>query len=151
MATPDSAATQADHKPTRLIALVLALLCSGPLVFAATLKPDSDGMGTHMQMGLPECGFVQATGLPCATCGCTTAFAHAADGSLLSALVTQPFGALLALTLAMLALIAAWSALSGMSLIPLGPAVMNRRFALAWLVLLLGRWAYKASAVALGG
>lgn len=151
MALPTTSIPDHDAQPKRLFALILALLCSGPLVFAATLTPDAGGIGTHTQMGLPECGFVQATGLPCATCGCTTAFAHAADGSLLSALVTQPFGALLALTLAMLALIAAWSAVSGMSLIPLGQAVMNRRFALAWLVLLLGSWAYKASAVALGG
>jgi len=151
MARPTTPTLQNETKPQRLFALVLALLCGGPLVFAATLTPDVGGMGTHTQMGLPECGFVMATGYPCATCGCTTAFAHAADGSLLNALITQPFGALLALTLAMVVLIAGWSAASGMSLKPLGQAMMTRRFVLAWLVLLLGSWGYKASAVALGG
>ena len=104
----------------RVGALGLALVCASPLVFAATLTASAAGMGTHTQMGLPECGFVIATGLPCATCGCTTAFAHAADGSLLMSLMTQPFGAVLAIALAMMTLIAGWSALSGMRLSPLG-------------------------------
>ena len=85
----------------RLVSLGIALACASPLVLAAMLTPSAEGMGTHKQMGLPECGFVTATGLPCATCGCTTAFAHAADGSLLTSLATQPFGAMLALALAM--------------------------------------------------
>lgn len=133
----------------RLLASVVGLMCAGPLVLAATLTPSNAGMGTHMQMGLPDCGFVLATGLPCATCGCTTAFAHAANGSLLTSFITQPFGALLALTLAMLALIAGWSAVSGMRLEPLGQAMLSKGFVLSWLLLLLGAWGYKAAVVAM--
>lgn len=134
----------------RVGALGLALGCALPLVLAAMLTPSSEGMGTHTQMGLPECGFVIATGYPCATCGCTTAFAHAADGSLLTSLATQPFGALLALALAMMTLIALWSAISGMKLAPLGQVFATKRFVLSWVVLLLGAWAYKALLVGIG-
>lgn len=134
----------------RLGVAALALACAAPLVFASTLTPATAGIGTHTQMGLPECGFVLATGLPCATCGCTTAFAHAADGSLLMSLITQPFGAVLALSLAMMALIAAWSAVSGMSLVPLGRVMATKGFVLSWVVLLLAAWGYKAALVAVG-
>lgn len=132
-------------------ALVLALVCASPLVFAATLTPSAAGIGTHTQMGLPECGFVIATGLPCATCGCTTAFAHAADGSLLISLMTQPFGAVLAIALAMMTLIAGWSAFSGMRLEPLARVMATKGFVLSWVVLLLAAWGYKAAAVAMSG
>lgn len=137
--------------PGRVGGLVLAMSCAAPLVFAATLTPSREGIGTHMQMGLPECGFVLATGLPCATCGCTTAFAHAADGSLLTSLITQPFGAVLAVAMAMMALIAGWSAVSGMRLEPLGRMMATKAFVLPWVVLLLGAWGYKALAVVAGG
>lgn len=132
-------------------ALGIAAACASPLVTASILKPSSAGIGTHTQLGLPECGFKLATGLPCATCGCTTAFAHAADGSLLMSLMTQPFGAMLALALAMMALIAGWSAISGMSLAPLGRVMATKGFVLSWVVLLLAAWAYKAGAVMLAG
>lgn len=135
----------------RLGAAGLALACAAPLVFAAALTPSADGIGTHTQVGLPECGFVLATGLPCATCGCTTAFAHAADGALLMSLITQPFGAVLALSLAMMALVAGWSAVSGMSLAPIGRVMATKPFVFSWIALLLAAWGYKAASVAIGG
>lgn len=137
--------------PARLGAAGLALACAAPLVFAVALTPSADGIGTHTQMGLPECGFVLATGLPCATCGCTTAFAHAADGSLLMSLITQPFGAVLAMSLAMMTLVAGWSAVSGMSLAPIGRVMATRGFVFSWIALVLAAWGYKAASVALGG
>lgn len=135
----------------RVGALGLALACASPLVFASTLTPSGAGIGTHTQLGLPECGFVIATGLPCATCGCTTAFAHAADGSLLMSLMTQPFGAVLAIAMAMMTIIAGWSAVSGMRLSPLGQVMSTKGFVLSWVVLLLAAWGYKAALVAMNG
>ena len=143
-----------DTRPgvaARLGSSVLALTCAAPLVLAAMLTPSDAGMGTHMQMGLPDCGFKTMTGYPCATCGCTTAFAHAADGSLLSSFVTQPFGAVLAVALAMMALIASWSAVSGMRLEPLGRVMSTKPFVLSWVALLLVAWGYKAAMVAIAG
>ncbi|MEO0474843.1 MAG: DUF2752 domain-containing protein [Planctomycetota bacterium] len=135
----------------RFGAMLIALVCAAPLIFAATLTPSDAGMGTHMQMGLPDCGFKLATGYPCATCGCTTAFAHAAEGSLLTSFLTQPFGAVLAVSLAIMAMIAGWSAVSGMRLEPVGRVMATRAFILPWIVLLLAAWGYKAIMVAMAG
>ena len=108
-------------------------------------------MGTHMQMGLPACGFKEVTGYPCATCGCTTAFAHAANGSLLDALIVQPFGAVLAVGVAMVTLITGWSAVSGMSLAPLGRVAGSKAFNMSWIGLLLLAWGYKSVVVVFAG
>lgn len=148
-----SATTTVDQNAwlPRVGASGLALICAAPLIVAATLTPSVAGMGTHTQLRLPECGFVLATGFPCATCGCTTAFAHAADGSFLTSLITQPFGAILAVGLAMMALIAGWSAVSGMSLSPLGRVMATKMFIFPWIALLLAAWGYKAVAMSMGG
>lgn len=132
----------------RLLGLFLTCCFATPLILAGTLTPSASGMGTHTQMGLPDCGFKVVTGYPCATCGCTTAFAHAAHGSFLDSFLTQPFGALLAIFTSMLTLIAAWSAWSGMSLAHVGMALSDKRMILGWLVLLLSAWGYKAFIVA---
>ena len=66
------------------------------------LTPSPDGAGTHQQLGLPPCGFYHATGIPCPTCGCTTAVSYFAHGHLLLSLLTQPFGFAVALLAAVL-------------------------------------------------
>ena len=62
------------------------------LLAAVVLDPDSRGIGTHEQLGLPECGFVQMFGGPCPSCGFTTTFTLAAHLRPIDALVNQPFG-----------------------------------------------------------
>lgn len=135
--------TEVSVGRNRLVALVVTGLCMSPLIVAAMLKPSAGGMGTHTQLGLPDCGFKLVTGLPCATCGCTTAFAHATNGSLLESFLTQPFGAVLALALAMTSLLGMWSVWTGQSLAPIGRAVTSRRSIMAWVALLLIAWGYK--------
>ena len=81
----------------RVIAAVVALACMSVLTVAAFLRPSDEGLGTHRQLGLPSCGWMVATGKPCATCGMTTSFAHAGRGDLVRAFIAQPLGALLAL------------------------------------------------------
>lgn len=80
----------------RVFAVGVAAVCLGGLVVAAWLTPDPAGHGTHVQLGLSECGWLVATGHPCPTCGMTTAVSLAADGRLLDAAVTQPAGMLAA-------------------------------------------------------
>jgi uncharacterized protein DUF2752 len=65
-------------------ALVLAL--------ARWLTPDPRGLGTHLQLGLPPCGFFALTSLPCPACGLTTAFAHMARLELTLAVRAHPLG-----------------------------------------------------------
>ncbi|MFN3168380.1 MAG: DUF2752 domain-containing protein [Phycisphaeraceae bacterium] len=149
MSEADAAVLSIDRRNNRLLGAVLTLCFAAPLILAATLTPSDAGMGTHTQMGLPDCGFKVITGYPCATCGCTTSFAHAANGSLLTSFLNQPFGALLALFCAMLALVSAWSAWSGMSMTHVGRFAANKRTILCWLAVLLVAWGYKAAAVAM--
>ena len=139
--------TPRTPRGNRLIALIVMLGCAAPLVVASMLTPSASGTGTHMQMGLPDCGFKAVTGYPCATCGCTTAFAHAADGSLLQSLLTQPFGAVLAVALAMAVWIGMWGVWSGMPVGPVFSLLSNRWIVIAWVALLFGAWAYKAGLV----
>lgn len=56
----------------------LALL-SGFCV-AAWIQPDPRGFGTHHQLGLPPCNFLDLTGFACPACGMTTSFSHFVRG-----------------------------------------------------------------------
>src|SRR5690606_14592168 len=72
---------------TRRIAwLAIATAGAAVLVLARMLEPDARGHGTHEQLGLPPCGFLELTGVPCPGCGLTTAFAHLARADLVPAL-----------------------------------------------------------------
>jgi hypothetical protein len=62
------------------------------LAVARSLRPSESGFGTHQQLGLPPCIFLQLTGIPCPSCGLTTSFAHAAHLNWLASFTTQPFG-----------------------------------------------------------
>ena len=84
--------------------LGIALGLTALFAVAACLNPyRSDGsarrMETHMQLGLPECTFKQATDLPCPSCGMTTSFALTMRGDLSDAVRANSVGVLLALTL----------------------------------------------------
>lgn len=84
----------------RLAAAGFAVALLAVLVVASRLAPSASGSGTHRQLGLPPCGWVQSFNRPCPTCGMTTAFAHAAHGRLDSAFVAQPMGAVLSIVTA---------------------------------------------------
>lgn len=81
----------------RMVALIVALGCMGVLGVALSITPDARGHGTHEQIGLPPCRWVESFGLACPTCGMTTSFAHAVRGNLLASFLTQPMGMVLAI------------------------------------------------------
>lgn len=110
---------------------------------AVWLTPDLRGHGTHEQLGLPPCGFLLTTRLPCATCGMTTAFALAAHGQLFDALVTQPAGALLALLAAIMVWISGYALLFGTPLDGLGRWLLRPRPILTIAGILLAAWVFK--------
>lgn len=134
----------------RLIAVGIFVPCLAVLVLAAYLEPSASGMGTHQSLGLPACGFKDVTGIPCATCGCTTSFAHAANGSFLDAFLTQPFGATLALLTAMAVIITGYAAVTDMPLAPIGRALARGKIIAGMIGLLVLGWAY-AIAIHWGG
>lgn len=67
----------------------------GVLGIAVWLRPDPRGFGTHTQLGFDPCGLLVRTGLPCPTCGMTTAFAYTVRGQAWQAVKAQPGGFLL--------------------------------------------------------
>lgn len=129
------------------VRLWAALFLAGSLVLlgiAAWLKPDPRGFGTHQQLvGQGPCGMLVLTGLPCPTCGMTTAFAYTVRGQWLRAILAQPAGFVFALATAGLAGFSGAALLRGRwprtRLIPRDP----QRVFLGLLILLLGAWAFK--------
>ena len=77
--------------PPSVHALGFAGVAASLLCAAAVLPLDAP------PLSLFACPFRAATGLPCLTCGCTHAFAHAVRGEFVAALAASPLGALLAL------------------------------------------------------
>jgi hypothetical protein len=82
-------------------------------VAAGRLHPDGLDHGAHQQFGLPPCGFLVMTGLPCPTCGMTTAFAYTIHGRPIAAIHAQPAGFLLAAALSAVGVLAAVAIATG--------------------------------------
>jgi hypothetical protein len=97
----------------RIVAGLIALLVLAVLATAAWLSPTDQNTGTHTQLGLQPCGWLAITGKPCVTCGMTTAFARAAEGSYLGSLRAQPMGLVLCVAAAVAFWISLHTALTG--------------------------------------
>lgn len=79
----------------RLTGLVLFTPAFVVLALAVYLQPDVRGYGTHQQLGLGSCTFMDLTTFPCPLCGMTTTFTYMAHMQFVQALGTQPFGVVL--------------------------------------------------------
>jgi hypothetical protein len=109
----------------------VALLSALVLLLSRLLTPSVSGLGTHMQLGLPPCGFLALFHIPCPACGLTTSFAHLAHGSLGASLTAHPLGLPLFLTTAFVALRALFEAVRAQ---PSSHWLSNSRaLACAWL------------------
>ncbi len=128
---------------SRLAALAVFAASAAVLVVAFVLTPSPNGVGTHEAMGLPACGLLRTSGIPCATCGMTTSFSYAAHGDLLTSFINQPAGAVLALLTAMAAVLSGYALMTGMSLAPIGAALWRPRVVVIAGALLLIAWGYK--------
>lgn len=126
----------------RIPAAILVSVCGGLLGVAAWLEASPAGHGTHTQLGMPSCGFLSAFSLPCATCGMTTAFAHAADGHLLTAFSVQPAAAVAALLSAMLLILGSYALVTGVSLGPVFRYLVRPVVVWTTIALLIGSWLY---------
>ena len=131
----------------RAVSFILFISCAALLGVSMKLNPDPSGMGTHEQLGLPACGFLALTHLPCATCGMTTAFAHAAHGHVLASLYAQPAGAVLAVMTAVTLLISLYAMITGISLLPLGRLLCKPMPLIAMGSFILLAWAFKVLCV----
>ncbi len=79
----------------RWIAIALALGLSGLIGVAAVLHPQTQGFGTHQQLGLPPCTVRVLFDRPCPSCGMTTSWANLVRGNLSEALRANVGGTLL--------------------------------------------------------
>jgi len=81
----------------RVVMVLAGSVLVGLLITAACLTPSRRGMGTHKQLGLPDCTIVQLFGIRCPSCGMTTSWAHMTRGHVISSFQANAGGALLAL------------------------------------------------------
>jgi hypothetical protein len=127
----------------RLLAGAVAGVCLALLILAHRLNPSASGVGTHTGIGLQECGFLKRTGLPCASCGMTTSFAHFAHGQVAASFWVQPMGFVLALLTAATFWAAAYIAVSGRPAHRLLRMLSIRYHLLALLFLAVAAWGWK--------
>jgi hypothetical protein len=80
---------------------------------AARLRPDARGYGTHQQLGLPECSLRTWLGIPCPSCGGTTAFSLFVRGRWMAAVQANAAAFGLALVSVVMIPWCLWSAVIG--------------------------------------
>lgn len=80
----------------RILAFISGGILLALLVTAAMLRPNTQGFGTHQQLGLPPCSIRVFFDVRCPACGMTTSWAHTMRGQLPSALKSNTGGTLLA-------------------------------------------------------
>ena len=130
----------------RFIGLTLFVPSATVLVIARWLTPDPAGVGTHQQLGLAGCFFIEQWALPCPMCGMTTTFSLMAHFSPLQALMNQPFGVILFFLTLLGAVIGALEMIKpSIFLRPVLRWTLARDLALAGLLLamLVAGWLYK--------
>ena len=139
------ATRQRAHLSTRerLVVAALSLCAITLLSVAAWLQPASVGMGTHTQLGIPACSWPATVGLPCPSCGMTTAFALAADGRFFDSFRAQPMGFMLALATAVFAVVSSYAALTGSRMLSAITDKIGGRFWWVFGAAILLSWGYK--------
>lgn len=134
---------------SRLVWGGAAVLAISVLATAAWLTPSAEGHGTHTQLGLPPCGFLLFTGLPCPGCGLTTAFAHMVRLEIVGAAMANPFGIPLVLVTALSIPISIVGLVRGRSVIDVLDRLRFERWALALAVAGILVWAVRVGAIIL--
>ncbi|MDF1868910.1 MAG: DUF2752 domain-containing protein [Phycisphaerales bacterium] len=127
----------------RIAAGLVAIITLAVLTTAAWLTPNPDGHATHTQLGMNKCTWVVWFDKPCPTCGMTTSFSHAGEGSWTTATLTQPMGALLALLTTMIFWGATHQALTGSRIGSVAQTAMRPKLVITMLALAAAAWVYK--------
>jgi hypothetical protein len=95
---------------TETILFSLWLLLIGVALY---LHPSPQLHGTHLQLGLPPCGFYAAFHKPCPTCGLTTSFSAMAHLQPCTAFRAHAIGPLLFLYIGILGVASGYSVITG--------------------------------------
>ena len=80
----------------RIVSLVILFTGLSFVTILSLVTPDPRGYGTHVRLGMAPCSWAAGGGLPCPTCGVTTAACHLVHLSPFKAVMIHPFGAALA-------------------------------------------------------
>lgn len=128
----------------RFAALLVMVGASALLLVAWMLTPSPNGFGTHHALGLPPCSWPERFGVPCPSCGMTTAFAYATKGRFVASFLAQPMGFLLAMGTGMAFVGAAWTLASGRTVWPVFERIWTARGAWFLGLAMLLAWGYKA-------
>ena len=97
-------------------------------------------MGTHMQLGLPDCNFKLLTGVPCPSCGMTTSFSYIMHADLWNSMQSNFAGTGLAIFGLLFLPWAFASAFLGRFVFIRSLETVIFRLAVVFLILLFGRW-----------
>ena len=127
-------------------AAVVAAGCALLLGVALWLKPDPSGVGTHTQLGFAPCSLMVTTGIPCPTCGMTTAFGHCMRGRWLQAFAVQPAGCLMATAVMLALIVSVWELVTGRGWRVNWYRVSPWKFGLGAVGIILASWVYKIMA-----
>jgi len=98
-------------------------------------------MGTHMQLGLPDCNFKALTTVPCPSCGMTTSFSLLMHADVWNSMRANFAGTALATFGLLFVPWALASAFFGRFVFVRHLEMVIFRLAIVFLVLLFGRWA----------
>ena len=124
-------------------AAIIALVSLAVLVTAAMLTPDPQGHATHTQLGMQKCAWVVWFDQPCPTCGMTTSFSHAGGGSWITAALTQPMGAFLALLTTVIFWGSTHQAVYASRIGSVVQTALRPKLVVLMLLLAAGAWVYK--------
>ena len=127
----------------RLASMCIALGLASILALSFWLEPDPRGLGTHERLMLRPCNFYATTGLPCPSCGMTTAFANMAHGRVQDAFLAQPLGALGFIVCALLLPVALGAAISGKNFFGAFAGLPWYRLSWALGVVFVAAWVFK--------
>jgi hypothetical protein len=122
---------------------------------AIVLNPYREGrvwlQETHTQMGLPPCTFKVLTGMPCPSCGMTSSFALLMHGDPWNSVRANFVGTFLAIFCLAFIPWALASAVCGRLLLVRSLESVLVRLVLAFVILLLVRWAFVVALILLSG
>ncbi|MSQ96555.1 MAG: DUF2752 domain-containing protein [Gemmataceae bacterium] len=133
------------HRWIRAALIALTIPWIIVFVIATQLYPYEDGeplrMGTHQQLGLPECTFKAKAGIPCPSCGMTTSFSLLIHADVWNSLKANFAGTGLATFGLLFIPWALASAFFGRFVFVRSLEMLVFRLAIVFLVILFGRWA----------
>ena len=123
--------------------MAVALGCGTVMGIAAWLTPSPDGLGTHTELGLNRCLWIEMWNLPCPGCGMTTSFAHFAHGQLLGSFYVQPMGMVLAVLTTAAFWVGLYMAFTGKPALRLLKIVPARYYFLPLMLFGVAAWGWK--------